>query len=63
MPPVADYLTWPVLLVVAPLTMVTVAVVIIAFVALTARRTSTRRYCLDVLRQLIRFAGVLRGPR
>jgi hypothetical protein len=63
MPPAAAYLTWPLLFVVLPLAVVTVAVVIIALVALTARRASTRRYCLDVLRQLIRFAGVLRGPR
>jgi hypothetical protein len=56
-------LTWPLLLVAVPLAVVTVAVVIIALVALTARRTSTRRHCLDVLRQLTRFAGVLRGRR
>lgn len=63
MPPVLDYLTWPLLLVVGPLFVVTAAVVIIAFVALTARRAATRRHCLAVLRQLTRFAGVLRGQR
>jgi Flp pilus assembly protein TadB len=63
MPPVADYLTWPLLLMAGPLAVVTVAVVLIAFVALTARRTATRRHCLAVLRQLTRFAGVLRGDR
>lgn len=63
MPPALDYLTWPLILMAGPLIVVTLAIVIIALMALTARRASTRRHCLNVLSQLTRFAGILRGHR
>jgi hypothetical protein len=46
-----------------PTAVVSLGVVLLAFLALAARRPRTRRHCLDVLAQLIRYAGVLRSKR
>jgi hypothetical protein len=63
MKPVADYLAGTLVVLAVPLAVISVGLVGVAFIALTARRASTRRHCLDVLRLLTRFAGVLRGQR
>nr|WP_181726671.1 hypothetical protein [Micromonospora provocatoris] len=52
-----------VLLITLPTVMVSLGVVLVAVLALAARRPRTRRHCIDVLAQLTRFVGVLRGGR
>lgn len=45
-----------------PVTIVTVAVVV-AVLALTARRPSTRRHCIEIMRTLTGFIRAIRGAR
>ena len=52
-----------VLLVTFPIVVVSLGVVLVAVLALVARRPRTRRHCLDVLVHLTRYASVLRGRR
>jgi hypothetical protein len=46
-----------------PVTIVAVAFVVVAMLALTARRTSTRRHCIEVLGALTGFIRAIRGAR
>lgn len=46
-----------------PVTIVTVAVVVVAVLALTARRPSTRRHCIEIMRTLTGFIRAIRGAR
>jgi hypothetical protein len=53
----------PALVAAVPLVLITVAALIVAILALTARRPATRRHALAVLDALTGFARTLRGPR
>jgi hypothetical protein len=52
-----------VLLVALPTAVVSLGVVLVAVLALAARHPRTRRHCIDVLVQLTRYVGALRGKR
>ncbi|MBL7261348.1 hypothetical protein [Paractinoplanes lichenicola] len=52
-----------VLLAAFPIAVVSLGVVLVAVLALAARRPRTRRHCVDILTQLTRFASVLRSRR
>ena len=52
-----------VLLVALPTAVVSLGVVLVAVLALAARHPRTRRHCIDVLDQLTRYVGALRGKR
>jgi hypothetical protein len=52
-----------VLLVALPTAVVSLGVVLVAVLALAARQPRTRRHCIDVLVQLTRYVGALRGKR
>ncbi|HKT02255.1 MAG TPA: hypothetical protein VJT31_22230 [Rugosimonospora sp.] len=60
---VLDHLGWGFIVVAAPLVVVTLCIVLIAFAALGARRPATRRHCLRVMAHLTQYVGVLRGGR
>ncbi|WP_430786931.1 hypothetical protein [Actinoplanes sp. G11-F43] len=51
------------LLIALPTGLVSLGVVLVAVLALAARRPRTQRHCIDVLAQLTRYARVLRGRR
>lgn len=46
-----------------PTALVSIGMVIVAFLALGARRPATRRHCLKVLDQLTAYVVALRGKR
>lgn len=46
-----------------PIAVVSLGVVLVAVLALAARRPRTRRHCIEILTQLSRFAVVLRSKR
>lgn len=58
-----DYLGCGALVLAGPVVTVTICVVLVALITLTARRPATRRHCLRVLAGLTRYVTALRSPR
>jgi hypothetical protein len=54
---------WAALTTALPLALISISVFVVVVAALPARRPSTRRYCLDLLSQLTRYAAAVRGTR
>ncbi|MGW4499136.1 hypothetical protein ACWENR_11040 [Micromonospora sp. NPDC004336] len=63
MPGIAGHLGWSALMLAIPVATVTICVVLVALVTLTARRPATRRHCLRVLASLTHYVTALRGDR
>jgi hypothetical protein len=53
-------LAWSALMISVPVTIVTICIVLVALVAVTARGPDARRHCLEVLSQLTQVLRVLR---
>jgi hypothetical protein len=62
MPTVTTDLIWIVLVFFPPM-ILTACVAAATMAALLARRSATRRHCLEVLRHLVQYAGALRARR
>ncbi|KOV87570.1 hypothetical protein [Nocardia sp. NRRL S-836] len=58
-----EFGSWALAVLALSVSVVTLGVVLVALIALAARKPSTRRHCLQVLTHLTQFVLVLRGKR